>query len=143
MTSDTAWWQRELSRRPWWMNFVFAWCLVLAVGVSIEVAVRPVAEDVEVVFGIELYGWAAKVGGVLHAAIFVTGAWGFWKMAAWMWPWAAVYVFQVALAHLVWSEWSERGNGWPIGLLQAVLISGLGVLLWRARGLFQETGKPA
>ena len=59
-------------------------------------------------------------------------------MAAWMWPWAAVYVFQVALAHLVWSEWSERGNGWPIGLLQAVVISGLGVLLWRARPLFRD-----
>ena len=37
-----AWWQRELSRRPWWMNLVFAWCVVLAIGVPIEVALRPV-----------------------------------------------------------------------------------------------------
>ena len=137
---STAWWQHELSRRPWWMNLVFAWCLVLAIGVPIEVALRPLAEDVEVVLGIELYGWAAKATGGLHAALFMAGVWGFWKMAAWMWPWAAVYVFQVALAHLVWSEWSERGNGWPIGLLQAVGISGLGVLLWRARPLFRHSG---
>lgn len=99
MASTMAWWQRELSRRPWWMNLVFAWCLVLAIGVPIEVALRPLAEDVEVVLGIELYGWAAKATGGLHAALFMAGAWGFWKMAAWMWPWAAVYVFQVALAH--------------------------------------------
>ena len=137
MNQDGFSWRVEFQRRPWWMNILFVWCLVLAIGVPIELVIRPLAEDVEVLFGIEFTGWAAKAAGGLHWAIFLAGAWGFWKMASWMWPWAAVYVFQVALAHLVWSELSPRGNSWPIGLLQAVVISGIGVVLWRARPLFR------
>ena len=137
MDQDVSWWRRELSRRPWWMNLLFAWCLVLAIGVPVEVLTRPLAADVEVLLGIEFTGWAAKATGVLHWAILWAGAWGFWKMAVWMWPWAAVYVFQVAVAHLVWSELSPNGNGWPIGLLQATGISCLAFMLWRARPLFQ------
>ncbi len=137
MNQDGFSWRVEFQRRPWWMNILFVWCLVLAIGVPIELVVRPLAEDVEVLFGIEFTGLSAKAAGVLHWAIFLAGARGFWKMASWMWPWAAVYVFQVALAHLVWSELSAHGSGWPIGLLQAVVISGIAVLLWRARLLFQ------
>ena len=137
MNQDGFSWRNEFQRRPWWMSILFVWCLVLAVGVPIELLVRPLVDDVEVLFGIEFTGWSAKVAGVLHWAIFLAGAWGFWKMSSWMWPWAAVYVFQVALAHLVWSELSANGNGWPVGLLQAVVISGIAVLLWRARLLFQ------
>jgi ribosomal protein S18 acetylase RimI-like enzyme len=61
------------------------------------------------------------------------GAWGFWRQKPWIVPAAAAYVFYVALSHLVWSEASPHGNGWPIGLLQAAAISVPGVLLLRAR----------
>jgi hypothetical protein len=37
------------------------------------------------------------------------------------------------LSHLIWSEASPNGNGWPIGLLQAVVISIPGIALLRAR----------
>lgn len=137
MSANVSVWKHELGRRPWWMNILFVFCIVLAIGVPIELLVRPLADDVEVLFGIEFTGWSAKAIGLLHWAIFIAGAWGFWKMASWMWPWAAVYVFQVAFARLVWSELSASGKGWPIGLLQAVVISGIVVLLWRARPLFQ------
>lgn len=141
MSASVPVWKRELGRRPWWMSILLVWCVVFAVGVPIELVIRPVAEDIEVLFGIEFTGWAAKAVGGMHWAIFLAGVRGFWKMASWMWPWAAVYVFQVALAHLVWSELSPNGNGWPIGLLQAVGISGIATLLWRARPLFQaQTG---
>lgn len=138
MGREGSWGRRVLQRRPWWMNILFVFCLLLAIGVPIEVLTRPLADDVEVLLGIEFTGWAAKAVGLLHWAIFSAGAWGFWKMAPWMWPWAAVYVFQVALAHLVWSELSPNGNDWPIGLLQAVGISWIAFMLWRARPLFQQ-----
>ena len=44
-------------------------------------------------------------------------------------PWAAGYLFYVAVSHLVWSEASPHGRGWPIGLVQAAVISGLGYFL--------------
>ena len=46
-------------------------------------------------------------------------------------PWAAGYLFYAALSHLVWSEASPHGRGWPIGLLQALGLSAVGVLLLR------------
>ena len=44
---------------------------------------------------------------------------------------AAGYVFYVAFSHLVWSEASPHGQGWPMGLLQAAAISAVafGILL--------------
>ncbi len=130
--------QQELQRRPWWMNILFVWCVILAIGVPYELLSRPVAEDIEVWFGFELTGWLAKGGGLLHVLVFTAGTWGFWKMRAWMWPWACVYVAQVAISHLVWSELSPNGRGWPTGLIQAVGITIIAVLLWRARPLFQN-----
>jgi len=142
MTS-TSFLQQELQRRPWWMNILFVWCAILAIGVPFELLSRPVAEDIEVWFGFELTGWLAKGGGLLHVLLFTAGTWGFWKIRAWMWPWASVYVAQVAISHLVWSELSPDGRGWRTGLIQAVGISIIGVLLWRARPLFQKSESPS
>jgi len=137
--TNTSFLQQELQRRPWWMNIVFVWCVILALGVPYELLSRPVAEDIEVWFGFELTGWLAKGGGFIHVLIFTAGTWGFWKMRAWIWPWAAVYVAQVAISHLMWSELSPNGRGWPTGLIQAVGITIIAVLLWRARPLFQKS----
>jgi hypothetical protein len=89
--------------------------------------------DVEVWFGFELRGRAALLTAPVHWAIFLVGAWGFWRCRPWILPAAAAYLFYVALAHLVWSEASPNGRGWPMGLAQALLFSVPGVLLLRAR----------
>jgi hypothetical protein len=89
--------------------------------------------DVEVWLGFEVRGAAALVTAPLHWAIFAVGAWGFWRSRPWILPGAAAYAFYVALSHLIWSEASPNGNGWPIGLLQALVLSAPGVLLLRAR----------
>ena len=72
MTS-TSFLQQELQRRPWWMNILFVWCAILAIGVPFELLSRPVAEDIEVWFGFELTGWLAKGGGLLHVLLFTAG----------------------------------------------------------------------
>ena len=89
--------------------------------------------DVEVWFGFELHGAAARWSAPLHWAIFALGAWGFWRARPWIVPAAAGYVFYVALSHLIWNEVSPNGHGWPIGLAQAAAISVPGFLLLRAR----------
>jgi hypothetical protein len=96
----------------------------------------PASRDVEVWFGFEITGPLALMTAPVHWAIFALGAWAFWTGRAWIVPWAAGYLVYAALAHLVWSEASPHGRGWPIGLLQAVGISLLAVLLLRvgARG---------
>ena len=89
--------------------------------------------DVEVWLGFELRGTAARLSAPLHWAIFAVGAWGFWRARPWIVPAAAGYCFYVALSHLIWSEASPNGQGWPMGLAQAVLFSLPGVALLRAR----------
>ncbi len=92
----------------------------------------PAARDVEVWFGFELHGAAARATAPLHWALFGVGAWGFWTQRSWILPTAAGYAFYVALSHLVWSETSPNGRGWPMGLVQAALLSIPGLLLLRA-----------
>ena len=91
--------------------------------------------DVEVWLGFEVRGTPALATAPVHWAIFLVGAWGFWFRRPWILPGAAGYVFYVALSHLIWSEASRNGHGWPAGLAQALAISGLGILLLRARRL--------
>jgi hypothetical protein len=72
--------------------------------------------------------------GGSRGAIFAAGARAFWTGRVWIVPWAAGYLFHAAFRHLVWSEASPNGRGWPIGLVQALGISAFGFLLLRARG---------
>jgi hypothetical protein len=92
----------------------------------------PASRDVEVWFGLEVFGPAALLTAPLHWAIFAFAAWAFWADRAWIVPWAAAYLFYGAFSHLVWSEASPHGRGWPIGLLQAAAISAFAVLVLRA-----------
>ena len=93
----------------------------------------PAARGTEVWLGFEVTGPLALATAPLHWAIFAAGAWGFWTCRPWIVPWAAGYLFYVAVSHLVWSEASPHGRGWPVGLVEAIVIAGLGVLLLRAR----------
>jgi hypothetical protein len=92
----------------------------------------PETGDIEVWFGFELRGRAALLSAPLHWLIFGVAAWAFWTRQAWILPASAAYLFYVALSHLVWSEASPKGRGWPVGLLQAAAISLPGFLLLRA-----------
>lgn len=100
----------------------------------------PATREVEVWFGFELHGTAALLTAPLHWAVFCVGAWGFWRQRPWIVPCAAGYAFYVALSHLVWSEASPNGRGWPMGLAQALALSIPGLLLLRAHRLTRSTG---
>jgi hypothetical protein len=130
--------------RPWWMNLLALFCLYMTfVYLPFDLFYKPVAEDEEVWFGFTLHGWAAKATAPLHWLIYAAGAYGFWKMRRWMWPWAAVYVAQVSLAMLIWNGLDPRGAGWLMGLLGAALFAVPAVALWRARHRFTSGGGSA
>jgi hypothetical protein len=92
----------------------------------------PHVRDVEVWFGFELRGVAARLTAPLHWAIFAFGAWAAWRARPWALPAAAGYAFLVAASHLVWSEASPNGGGWPTGLLHATALSLPGFVLLAA-----------
>ena len=130
----------EWQKRPWWMNLIFGFCLYMTfVYLPYDLLFKPVAEDEEVWFGFVVYGIAAKLTAPLHWAIYAAGAYGFWKMRSWMWPWAGVYVAQVAVSMLVWNLFDERGRGWIPGLIAAAVFLVPTIALWRARALFRRS----
>ncbi len=118
--------------RPWWMT-------AMAVGCALTVALTmfgdffiEAARDTEVWLGFEITGTSARVTAPLHWIFFAVCSWGFWTQKPWVVRVAAAYAFYAAFSHIVWSEVSESGRGWPIGVLQATAISAVGVLLLRA-----------
>ncbi len=136
-------WRAELRRRPWWMNALFAFCLYMAlVYVPFDLFWKSVARDEEVWFGFLLHGWAAKLTEPLHWAIYAGGAYGFWKMRPWMWPWAAVYTAQISIGMLVWNLRDARGRGWAGGVVAAMVFLIPTVALWKARASFRATPAP-
>jgi hypothetical protein len=127
----------EWSRRPWWMNLLFGFCLYMTfIYMPFDMFWKPVAVDEEVWFGITLRGWPAKFTEPLHWVIYGAGAWGFWKMRSWMWPWAAVYAAQVCIGMLVWNVVDPRGQGVLSGVIAALVFLVPTVALWRARAWF-------
>ncbi len=78
----------------------------------------------------------AKATEPLHWLIYGAGAYGFWKMSRWMWPWAGVYAAQVCIAMFAFGLIDGRGT------LLTSLVSGAiflipTVALFRAREQFQ------
>ncbi len=125
--------------RPVWMNAIMLFCAYMTfIYMPFDMFIKPVAEDQEVWFGITLTGWYAKATEPIHWLIYGAGFYGFLKMKSWMWPWASVYVMQIAIAMLVWSLLDERAD-WTIGAVPAVLFTGLAFMLWRVKPLFRET----
>jgi len=93
----------------------------------------PHVRDTEVWFGFEFSGRSAQLSAPLHWAIFAVGAWGFWNLRPWIWPWASVYAAYVASSHVVWNLVSPAGGGWRDGLWQFALFGAVALLLLRAR----------
>jgi hypothetical protein len=116
---------------------IFAFCLYMTfVYLPFDLFWKPVAEDEEVWFGVTLHGFWAKATAPLHWLVYALGAYGFWKMRRWMWPWAALYAAQVAIGMLVWNVLDPRGAGVGVGLAGLALFAVPTVALWRARNLF-------
>ena len=127
-----------LQGRPWRMNALWAFCLYMTfIYMPYDVFAKPVAQDEEVWLGFVLRGWAAKLTAPLHWAIYAAGAFGFWKMSAWMWPWAALYAAQVTIAMAVWNLIDPRGSGALAAAASAALFLVPTVALWRARPRFR------
>ena len=126
-------------KRPWWMNLLFYFCVYMTViYMPFDMFWKPVAEDEEIWFGFTLVGWWAKATEPLHWLIYGAGAYGFWKMRPWMWPWATVYAVQVMIAMFVFNLVNVKGGGWMPGLVAAAIFSLPVIGLWRTRGLFTE-----
>jgi short-subunit dehydrogenase len=107
------------------------------IHLPLELFLKPVARDAEAWFGLLLHGWAAKATTPLHIAIYAAGAYGFWQMRAWMWPWAALWAAQLAFGTLVWNVVYVGGTrGWTGGLVGGVAFSFVALALWRAKPLF-------
>lgn len=116
---------------------MMAFCLYMTfVYLPFDLFLKPVADDREVWFGLALSGWWAKVTEPLHWVIYALGAWGFWGMRRWMWPWASLYTAQIAIGMLVWNVMDPRGRGLPGGVIVAAFFMIPVVALWRARPLF-------
>jgi short-subunit dehydrogenase len=133
------WLQKQLARRPWWMNALLLFCVYMAfIYEPWDLFAKPVSRDVEVFLGYAFHGWAAKLTNPIHWFIYGLGTYGFWRMRPWMHPWAALYAGQVALSVCIFSVHSRPGfGGWAFGLLGLALVGALAVALWRSRPLFQ------
>jgi len=128
-----------LDRRPLWMNALLGFCAFMTfVYVPWDFFAKPVAEDAEAWFGFLLRGWAAKATEPLHFAIYAAGTYGFWHMRSWMWPWAAVYVAQIAIGMAVWAiAFLGGAKGVLVGVASAAPLAGIAVALWRSRDRFR------
>ena len=115
-----------------WLFCLYMTCIYL----PFDIFLKPVATDREVWFGVALSGWWAKATEPLHWIIYALGAWGFWRMHRWMWPWAALYTAQIAIGMLVWNVLDPRGRGWLGGVLVAAIFMVPTAALWRAKPLF-------
>jgi len=129
----------QWDRRAWWMNLIMLFCLYMTfIYMPFDIFYKPVAEDEEVWFGFTLHGWPAKLTAPLHWLIYGAGAYGFWHMKSWMWPWAAVYCAQVVVAMLVWNLIDPRGGGLVPGLIAGTVFLVPTLALARAREQFGQ-----
>src|SRR5215470_10683160 len=133
-----SWWRERMSRRPHWMNALMLFCAYMTFFyMPWDFFVKSVAQDGEAWFGLVLHGWGAKLTEPLHWAIYAAGAYGFWRMRSWMWPWAAVYTAQVAFGMLVWNVAYVGGlRGWLGGVAAFVPWAAIAVALWNAQERF-------
>ena len=105
------------------MNLMFYFCVYMTIiYMPFDFFYKPVELDEEVWFGITLHGWYAKLTEPLHWIIYGLGAYGFWKMKSWMWPWASVYLLQVVIAMFFWNQLDPRGGGLVPGLISAAIF---------------------
>lgn len=113
----------DATSRPWWATAVAMFCLATVLFLVYRDVFVPGPRDTEIWFGFELKGRAARLTAPAHWAIFATGAWGFWRLRSWIWPWASLYAASIAFSHLIWNLTSASGGGLFTGATQAALFS--------------------
>ncbi|HEY5656976.1 MAG TPA: SDR family NAD(P)-dependent oxidoreductase [Myxococcota bacterium] len=139
------WLRAVFSGRPWWMNALMLFCGYMAcVYVPWDFFAKPVAQAAEVWLGVMLRGWAARLTEPLHGLLYAAGAYGFYRMRSWMWPWASVYAASVAVGMFVWcAVYAMDGlGGVLLGAALFVPFALLARALWRARALFGAPRPP-
>src|SRR6185369_13536006 len=126
------WLRERLAERPWWMNGLMVFCAYMAiVHIPWDFFVKPLARDGEAWFGLVLHGWGAKLTEPLHWAIYAAGAYGFWRMRSWMWPWAPLYAAQVTFGMFVWNILYVGGfRGWMAAIVVLIPFGGITAALW-------------
>ena len=134
-----VWLRHQLARRPWWMNALLLFCAFMAfIYVPWDLMMKPTRFDEEVWFGIRFDGVWAKLLELPHWLVYGAGVLGFWRMRAWMWPWATYYTAQVSFSMAVWPLLYKREPGAILGgLVAALVFAVIARELWRARELFQ------
>lgn len=132
MDGMKLWLSNTFSGRPHWMNAIMVFCAYMTfIYMPFDIFYKPVADDEEVWFGFMLTGWAAKATAPIHWLIYGFGFYGFYKMKSWMFPWASLYVVQVAIAFGLFG-WLNQGAPLYISALFSIPFIVLAVMLWRA-----------
>ena len=112
---------RLFQGRPAWLSVIMLFCAYMTfIYLPWDFFWKPVAVDQEAWFGVVLTGWAAKATEPLHWAIYAAGTYGLYRMRAWMWPWASLYVLQIAIGMFVWQLLDDRGRGLAMGVVAAL-----------------------
>jgi len=139
------WLDTLFAGRPRLMNALMVFCAYMAfVYVPWDFFAKPVAVDQEVWLGIMLHGYAAKLTEPLHGAIYAAGAYGFYRMRGYMWPWAAVYAGSVAIGMWVWCALhvGTGVGGFVLGALAFVPFAWIARELWASEALFGAPEAP-
>jgi len=133
------WLELQRAARPGWMSALAVFCAFMAIVYTPwDIFLKPVALDEEIWFGISFRGWAAKVTAIPHWFVYAAGAYGFWRLRPWMWPWAPLYVGQVAFSMLIWGLLTLEGfDGKLIALVTAVPFAFLTWVLVAERERFR------
>lgn len=122
--------------RPWWMNLIFYFCVYMTfIYMPFDLFLKPVEVDQEIWFGYTLTGWLAKATEPFHWLIYSFGAYGFWQMKTWMWPWASIYVAQIVISMFVWNILNDSGNLLS-AVISAFIFSIPMIMLWLSREKF-------
>ena len=138
------WIRERLGERPGWMNALLVFCAFMTfVYLPWDFLLKPVALDEEVWLGFRFHGWLAKLMELPHWAVYAAGTVGFWQMRRWMWPWAALYVAQVAIGFAVWPLLYLGGfKSWVLAAVGGALFGTLAVALARSRERFERARPP-
>jgi hypothetical protein len=124
---------KDWHSRPWLMNLIFYFCLYMTfIYLPFDLFLKPVEGDEEIWFGFTLTGWWAKATEPLHWLIYGLGAYGFWRMKTWMWPWASVYAAQIVIAMFTWNILNDMGS-LISAFISAFIFSLPMIALWRSR----------
>jgi len=138
---------QDWNSRPWWMSLLFYFCLIMTfIYLPYDLFLKPLEQDKEFLFGhvlkkdeeiwfgYALTGWWAKATAPLHWLIYGSGAYGFWRMKKWMWPWASVYVAQIVIAMFVWNILKD--NNLTAASISALIFCIPMIALWRSKDKF-------